>query len=183
MATLDWLVFLLSAIQTSAIVLGGLYTFYEYQRFRRYSPKIQFEVDFELHPIASESGNYLLNIGITVKNLGQVRNYFPKITVGVKALSTEGVAAALETHRRLRFGRELVEKHNIVPKPKDPWWVDSGVTQVFPYPVVIHEPGDFVQVNAEFFYYKGREKEAYHQASLVKPVSAFRDLAIPSEQG
>jgi hypothetical protein len=170
MSTLDWLSFLLSGIQTAAIIIGGLYTFLEYRRFRRYSPKIQFEIDFDLYPLA-KSGSHLLNIEITATNRGQVRNYFPTILVGVKALNQEDLENALQTQKRLKFRRVLVEKHNITPDPKDPWWVDSGVTQVFPCPVVIQDPGDFVQVNAEFWYYRGEEEEAYHQASLVKPIT------------
>jgi hypothetical protein len=171
MPTSDWLLILFESIQTTAIVVGGLYTLYEYQRFRRFRPKIQFDVDFDLHPTASKPGNYLLNIKLTVKNLGYVRNYFPQILVGVKALSEKDLKKALETQKRLRFGRELVQKHNIVINPEDPWWVDSGVTQVFPYPVIINEPGDFIQVNTEFHYYRGKQKAAYHQASLVKAIN------------
>ena len=171
MSTLDWILILLESIQATAIVVGALYTLYEYQRFRRFRPKIQFDVDFDLHPTASNPANYLLNIKLTVKNLGYVRNYFPKILLGVKALSEEDVKTALESQTRLRFGRELVQKHNIVIKPEDPWWVDSGVTRVFPYPVIINKPGDFIQVNTEFHYYRGKQKAAYHQASLVKPTS------------
>jgi hypothetical protein len=169
MDTPDWIQFLLDAVQTTAVILGGTYTFVEYRRFRRYKAKIQFEVGFRLYPITGTPGDHLLDIEITVKNLGYVRSYFPRIVVGVKGLTAGDVETALQSHRRLRFGRELVEKHNIVHDPQDPWWVDSGVTQVFPYPVVIHEPGEFVQVNTEFYYYRGKEREAYHQASVVKP--------------
>jgi len=89
-----------------------------------------------------------------VKNMGQVRNYFPSIDVDVKSLGVEDVQAALEDGKRLRFGRELTLKHNIVAKPEDPWWVDGGITQIFRYPVIIKDSFDFVQVNAEFQYYK-----------------------------
>lgn len=171
MLTQDWTNLLLEFIQTAAIIIGGLYALYEYRRFRRYSPKIQFEVDFDLYPIDDKSGNYLLNIELIVKNLGLVRKYFPKIMVSVKTLSAEDVEAAQNTHKRLRFGRELVQWHNMVYKPEDPWWVDSGVTQVFPYPVVINEPGDFIQVNAKIYYYKYKKEEEYHQASLVKLIT------------
>ena len=171
MLTQDWTNLLLEFIQTAAIIIGGLYALYEYRRFRRYSPKIQFEVDFNLYPINDKSGNYLLNIELIVKNLGLVRKYFPKIMVGVKTLRAEDVETAQNAHKRLRFGRELVQWHNIVYKPEDPWWVDSGVTQVFPYPVVINELGDFIQVNAKIYYYKYKKEEEYHQASLVKPIT------------
>lgn len=150
MSILDW-------IQTTAIVLGGLYALYEYKRFRRFSPKIQFEVDFDLYPIDGKSGNYLLNIELIVKNQGQVRMYFPEIFVGVKTLGIDDIEKSLNTKKQLKFGRQLVPKDNI-GKPKDPWWVDSGVTQVFPYPIMINEPGDFIQVNTEFYYYKNIKK-------------------------
>lgn len=150
MSILDW-------IQTTAIVLGGLYALYEYKRFRRFSPKIQFEVDFDLYPIDGKSGNYLLNIELIVKNQGQVRMYFPEIFMGVKTLGIDDIEKSLNTKKRLKFGRQLVPKDNI-GKPKDPWWVDSSVTQVFPYPIVINEPGDFIQVNTEFYYYKNIKK-------------------------
>jgi len=150
MSILDW-------IQTTAIVLGGLYALYEYKHFRRFSPKIQFEVDFDLYPIDGKSGNYLLNIELIVKNQGQVRMYFPEIFVGVKTLGIDDIDKSLNTKKRLKFGRQLVPKDNI-GKPKDPWWVDSGVNQFFPYPIVINEPGDFIQVNTEFYYYKNIKK-------------------------
>jgi hypothetical protein len=57
-------------------------------------------------------GIRLADIAITVKNTGQVRNYFPTIEVGVKSLRAEDVQAALEDGKRLRFGRELIPKHN-----------------------------------------------------------------------
>jgi len=47
------------------------------------------------------------------------------------------------------------------------------VTQAFCYPVVINAPANFIQVNAEFKYYRDREgktEEAYHQATRVRPV-------------
>lgn len=168
---MNWLELLVIGTQTVAIIVGGLYAYYEYRRFRRFRPKVQFDVDFTLHPIAHGGERYLLDVQLTVINRGHVRKYFPKILVGVKALRPEDVDAALETRKQVRFGEELVKKHNIVPDPSDPWWVDSGVTQVFPYPLIVEGPGDFVQVNAAFYYYRGREEEAYHKASLVRPVA------------
>jgi len=150
MSILDW-------IQTIAIILGGLYALYEYKHFRRFSPKIQFEVYFDLYPIDGKSGNYLLNIKLIIKNQGQVRMYFPEIFVSVKTLGTDDIDKSLNTKKRLKFGSQLVPKDNI-GKPNDPWWVDSGVTQVFPYPIVINEPSDFIQVNTEFYYYKNIKK-------------------------
>jgi hypothetical protein len=81
----------------------------------------------------------------------------PSIDVGIKSVRTEDVQAAIEDRKRLSFGRELIPKHNIVANPDDPWWVDGGVTQNFRYPVVIKEPFEFVQVNAEFQYYKDKQ--------------------------
>lgn len=180
--TADWIKLLLDCIPAAAILLGALYTLYEYRRFRRYSPKIQFDVDFNLHPIDGTSGNYLVDIEMTVKNVGQVRMYFPEIYVGVKTLGKDDLDNALKTKKRFYFKRELIPKANIADR-EDPWWVDPGVTQVFPYPVAIKEPNDFVQVNTVLYYYKNIEKykrassnekkklrEGYHQASLVKPI-------------
>ena len=166
---MDWLELLVVGTQTVAIIVGGLYAYYEYRRFRRFKPKVQFDVDFTLHPIAHRAECYLLDVQLTVINRGHVRKYFPKILIGVKALRSEDIDAALETRKRVRFGEELVKKHNIVPDASDPWWVDSGVTQAFPYPLIVENPGDFVQVNATFYYYKGKQEEAYHKASLVRP--------------
>jgi hypothetical protein len=168
----DWADIIYGLIQTVAIIGGGLIALYEYRRFRRYSPKIGFDVDFVTYGISDTPGIRLVDIAITVKNMGQVRKYFPTIDVGVKSLRAEDAQAALEDGKRLRFRRELISKHNIVANPEDPWWVDGGITQVFRYPVVIKEPLDFVQVNAEFQYYKdkeGKKRIAYHQASCIKP--------------
>jgi hypothetical protein len=159
-----------SVIQTSILVLGALYTYNEYRLFRRHAPKIEFTVDFVLYAIAGRSGHYLVDIEMVIKNIGQVRMYLPEITVGVKTLAPEDVDSALRTHGRVKFSRELIPKHNIVHRPEDPYWVDPGVAQVFPYPVVISDTKDFVQVNSEFRYYRRKEKIAYHQASIVKPV-------------
>lgn len=162
---------LLDIVQTVAIILGGLYTVYEYRKFRRYRPKIQFDLDFDLHPIDSKSGKYLLNTKLIIKNLGQVRKKIPQIIVGVKTLGPEDIATAIDTRQRLLFRNELIPKHNIVLDPNDPWWVDQGVTQVFPCPFVIREPREFIQVNAKVYYYKREKEEGYHQVSLVKPVT------------
>lgn len=145
-------------IQTAAIVLGGLYALYEYRRVRRFSPKIQFELDFDLYPIDRKSGIHLLDVDLTVRNQGQVRMYLPEIFVGVKTLGADDVDESLSTQGRLKFTRSLVTKKNIVHDPKDPWWVDAGVTQRFPLPVAVRDPGDFIQVNAEFRYYKNIRK-------------------------
>jgi hypothetical protein len=168
----DWADIVYGLIQTAAIIGGGLIALYEYHRFRKYSPKIEFDVDFVLHGLSGNPGIRLVDIAIRVKNMSQVRNYFPTIDVGVRGLRAEDVQAALKDSKRLRFGRELIPKHNIVAKPEDPWWVDGGVTQIFPYPVVIKEAPDVVQVNAEFQYYRdkgGKKRVAYHQASCIKP--------------
>jgi hypothetical protein len=145
-------------IQTAAIVLGGLYALYEYRRVRRFSPKIQFELDFDLYPIDRRSGVHLLDVDLTVRNQGQVRMYLPEIFVGVKTLGADDVDESLSKQGRLKFTRALVPKKNIVHDPKDPWWVDAGVTQRFPLPVAVRDPGDFIQVNAEFRYYKNIKK-------------------------
>jgi len=172
-STKEWIEILFGFVQTAAIIIGGLYALYEYRRFRRYQPKIEFDVDFEMYPIPDLPEACLVDINLTVKNWGQVRNYFPTINVGVKALQPGDANAALESRKRLRFGKELIEMHNIVHNPKDPWLVDAGVTQAFCYPVVINAPANFIQVNAEFKYYRDREgktEEAYHQATRVRPV-------------
>jgi hypothetical protein len=174
----EWADIIFGLIQTATIIGGGLFALYEYRRFRRYSPKIEFEVDFVTYGISDTPGSRLVDIAMTVKNMGQVRNYFPTIDVGVKSLQGEDVQAALEDGKRLRFGRELIPKHNIVAKPEDPWWVDGGVTQVFRYPVVIKESLDFVQVNAEFHYYKdkeGKKRIAYHQATCIKSAGKAKE--------
>jgi hypothetical protein len=168
----DWADIIYGLIQTAAIIGGGLIALYEYCRFRRYSPKIEFDVDFVTYGISDTPGIGLVDIAITVNNMGQVRNYFPTIDVGVNGLRAEDMQVALEDGKRLRFGRKLIPKHNIVANPEDPWWVDGGVTQIFRYPVVIRELLDFVQVNAEFQYYKDKEYKkriAYHQATCIKP--------------
>ena len=50
--------FLLNCIQTGAIVIGGVYTLFEYRRFRRLNPKIEFDIDFHqascIKPVAVE---------------------------------------------------------------------------------------------------------------------------------
>ncbi len=174
----DWADIIYGLIQTAALIAGGVIALYEYRRFRKYSPKIEFEVDFETHGISDTPAIRLLDIALTVKNLSQVRNYFPTINVGVKSLRVEDVQAALEDGMRLKFGHELIAKHNIVTQPDDPWWVDGGVTQIFRYPVAIKEAPDFVQVNAEFGYYKdkyGKEKIAYHQATRIRPMRNFKE--------
>ena len=173
MSTKDWVEILFGFVQTAALIIGGLFALYEYRRFRRYQPKIEFDVDFEVYPIPDSPEASLVDISLIAKNWGQVRNYFPTINVGVKELQPGDVNAALESRKRLRFGKELIEMHNIVHNPQDPWWVDAGVSQTFRYPVVINEPTHFLQVNAEFKYYKdreGRREEAYHQATRVKQV-------------
>jgi hypothetical protein len=174
----DWADIIHGLIQSAAIVGGGAVALYEYRRFRKYSPKIEFDVDFELHPVSGDSAAGLVDIAVRIKNMSQVRNYFPTIKVGVKGLRTEDVQRALETGRRITFGNELIPKDNIVAKPEDPWWVDGGVTQVFPYPVVVKKTPDILQVNAEFYYYKDREakeKIGYHQASRIKPTGKSTD--------
>lgn len=128
-----WAEIIYQLIATAAIIVGGLVALYEYRRFRRYSPKIEFDIDFVTYGIPDTPGVRLVDIGMTVKNMGQVRNYFPTIDVGVRSLRSEDVQAALKDSKRLKFGRELIPKHNIVLKPEDPWWVDAGVTQIFCY--------------------------------------------------
>jgi hypothetical protein len=169
----DWADIIYGLVQTAAIIGGGLIALYEYRRFRRYRPKIEFDVDFVTYRIRDATGTRLVDVTVTVKNKGQVRNYFPDIGIGVKGLRAEDIQAALEQGTRLRFGRELIPKHNIVADPRDPWWVDGGVAQDFRYPVVIKESPDFVQVNAEFHYYRHRDggkRIAYHQATRIKRV-------------
>ena len=173
----EWADLIFGLIQTAVVIGGVVIAVYEYRRFRKYSPKIEFDVDFVPYGISDAPPVHLLDIAITVKNSSQVRNYFPTINVGVKSLRAEDVQAALEDGKRLRFGRELISKHNIVPKPEDPWWVDGGITQNFHYPVAIKEASDFVQVNAEFDYYRdkaARVKVGYHQATCIKPLGKSR---------
>ena len=191
METIEWIKLLLSFIQTASIVVGGLYTYYEYRRFRRYSPKIQMEVDFNLYPIGDKSRNYLVDIEMTIKNVGQVRMYLPWIYVGINTLDKDDVANGLITRKRLYFTNKLVPKDNFAPSDeelarapsKEPWWVDPGVTQVFPFPVVISDPNKFIQVNIELYYIKNIDKykvatkeekeklkESFHQASIIKPI-------------
>ena len=161
-------------IQTTALIGGGLIALYEYRRFRKYSPKIEFDLDFVTYEIPDAPGSRLVDISLTAKNMSEVRNYFPTLEVAVKSLRAEDVRTALECKERLRFGNELIPKHNIVPHPEDPWWVDGGVTQVFRYPVVVSDPDDFLQVNANFQYYRdrqGRKRIAYHQATCIKPTA------------
>jgi len=50
-STKEWIEILFGFVQTAAIIIGGLYALYEYRRFRRYQPKIEFDVDFEMYPI------------------------------------------------------------------------------------------------------------------------------------
>jgi len=181
MADLETSDFVLRCIQTGAIILGGGYTLFEYLRFRRLSPKLQFDIDFDLYPIDMSPGDYLLNIRLIVKNMGHVRKKFPHMFVGVKTLTTDAVKKGLKSQKRLLFERSLIKGHNIVHNPDDPWWVDSGITQIFPYPVVIHEPDAFIQVNAKIFYYKYRKKTDFHQASCIKPVATEIKL-VPGDR-
>ena len=116
MLAVDWTNIILDLIQTTAIIAGGLYTLREYRLFRRFSPKIQFDVDFDLYPIKDISGNYLLNIKLIIENKGNVRKKFPKIRVGVKTFSSEDIEKALNTQKRLKGQNELIPKHNIVPE-------------------------------------------------------------------
>jgi hypothetical protein len=179
----EWAKLFLDFVQTAAIVIGGLYALYEYRRTRRFRPKLQFEIDFELYPIEDRPDTYLLNIDLIVMNKGAVRKKIPKLLLRVKTLNAGDVENGLSTQKRFEFGRELIPRHNTIYDPKDPYWVDPGVTQILTYPVVIKEPNSFVQVNATLYYYKtffGRlfsikkdqkHQTEYHMASLVKPVT------------
>lgn len=167
----------LDFVGTAAIVMGGLYALYEYWRTRRFRPKLQFEIEFELYPIEGRPDTYLLNINLIVLNKGAVRKIIPELFLRVKTLNAGDVENALNTRERFKFSRELIPSYNVIPDPKDPQWVDPGVTQIFTCPVAIAEPRDFVQVNAKLFYYKiffGRLLNAkeYHTASLVKSVTS-----------
>ncbi len=163
--------FVLRCIQTGAIILGGGYTLFEYLRFRRLSPKIQFDIDFDLYPIDTSPGDYLLYIRLIVKNMGHVRKKFPHMYVGVKTLTADAFKKGLTSQKRLLLERKLIEGHNIMDNPKDPWWVDGGITQIFPYPVAVREPDAFIQVNSKIYYYKYGNKTDFHQASCIKPVA------------
>jgi len=187
---IDSISFLLDFIPAIAIGLGALYTFYEYRRFRRYSPKIQFDIDFKLYPVDIEFRIYLADIEITVKNVGQVRMYLPEIFVNIKTLGKNDLKVGLEKNERFRFTEKLIKPKNMA-EIDDPWWVDPGVTQVFPIPLVFKEPNNFVQINAKLYYYddinkykqakseKEREKirSAYHQASMVRPIKELTQIA------
>jgi hypothetical protein len=171
MSTKEWIELAATLIQTSALILGGVYALYEYRRFRRFSAKIELDVDFSLHSLPGMEDTYLLDIEITVHNLGLIRKSFPEINIHVKSLTAENIQTALENKERLRFSRELISWHNIVHNPRDPYWVDAGATQKFRYPLVVENPGDFIQVNVNFNYYRDRnnqKEEAYHQATRVR---------------
>jgi hypothetical protein len=183
MLAVDWIRLVIDVVPATAIILGALYTLYEYRRFRRYSPKIQFNIDFKLYPVDNKSEIYLVDIEMSVKNVGQVRMYLPEMFVNVKTVGKNDLNISLETHERFKFTEELIENANMAPTD-DPWWVEPGVTQIFPVPLVIKKPNSFVQVNAKLNYYddidkyrqtksrKEREKIriAFHQASIVKPI-------------
>ena len=163
--------FVLRCLQTGAIIFGGGYTLYEYLRFRRLSPKIQFDIDFNLYPIDNRPDDYLLDIRLIIKNRGNVRKTFPEMLVNAKTLSHKVIESGLAQKKRLKFTDELIPRHDIMDNPKDPWWVDAGVTQIFPYPVIVHKPESFIQVNAKTYYYRRGRKKDYHMASCVKPVA------------
>ena len=153
-----------------ALLLGALYAAVEYRIFRRYQAKVEFDVDVEIHPILDAADQYIVNATLRVTNRSQVRHYLPEIQVGVKALEQGDPVVVLNAPQRLRFGQELIPRHNIVSDPNDPWFVDAGVTQKFPYPMAIATSAAYLQVNAEFWYYRHGKRREYHQASIVKRI-------------
>ena len=111
--------FVLNCIQTGAIVIGGGYTLFEYHRFRRLNPKIEFNIDFDLYPTDTGPEDYLLNIRLIVKNLGHVRKKFPHMYIGVKTFSADAFEKGVTSQKRLLLERSLIKGHNIMDNPKD----------------------------------------------------------------
>jgi hypothetical protein len=152
MTTVETLKFGFECFKVWAILVGGLVALYEYRRFRRYGAKSQLDVDFDVLPCPNSNGTYLLDIRPSIKNVGSVRQRFPVIEIWVNTLEESDVSSARQTSGPLRFSRELVPARNIVHTPSDPYFVDPGVVQLFPYQVVIHQPWEYVQVAVRFFY-------------------------------
>jgi hypothetical protein len=152
MSTVEWFRFGFDCFQTTAIIIGGLVALYEYRRFRQYGAKAQLDLDFDLYPVQKYPGNFLLDIRPTIKNMGRVRQKFPIIELWALSPAQSDMNTAFVGRNRFRFSRELVSRRNIVHDPADPYFVDPGVIQEFPYQVVISEPGDFLQVVVRFFY-------------------------------
>ncbi len=148
----------LEILQTALVLLGGLVALYEYRRFRRYGAKTQFEIDFEIHSLERPHDAYLLDIHPIVRNMGQVRQYFPIIQVWAKALKETDVTDALKTpgveeeKGKISLKGDLLSRRNIVKDPDDPYFVDPGVTQPFPHRAVVANPGEFLLVAARFYY-------------------------------
>ena len=139
--------------QAVVIIIGAIYAVYEYWRIRKFRPRIEFDVDFTVSQLETK-GRFLIVIVLTLYNKGSVRKKLPEIDVEVKTLADGDIEHSVQSGRQLRFTRQLVESHNVVKIPEDPWWIDPGVTQRIRYPVVIDNPAAFVQVNSRFFYYR-----------------------------
>lgn len=154
-------------ISALALLVGALYAAVEYRIFRRYQVKIEFDVVAEIHPIPETKNQYIVDVIAKITNRSQVRHYLPVIEIGVKALKSEDPEAVLNSPQRLKFGEELIPRHNIVHDPHDPYFVDAGITQRFSYPMAISTSAPYIQINSEFRYYRHGKPKEYHQASII----------------
>lgn len=139
-------------IKIGTIIMGGLVALYEYNRFRHYGYKAQLDLDFDIHPIKGEENIYMLDIRPKIENKGRVRQKFPIIEINVKSLNENNINEIKCNKECLNFNNKLVFIKNIVHDPKDPYFIDPNVVQIFPRQVIVKNPGPFIQVSVRFFY-------------------------------
>ncbi|MCP5059332.1 MAG: hypothetical protein GY937_21725 [bacterium] len=141
----DWIDLALKVATPTFVFLGGLYAMFEYRRFRRYGHKMELELDFDVIPLPGPPGSYVLDIKPRIKNLGLVRQSFPLIFLWASALRDTDVEAAKEGDGHLKMLDHVLTPRNL-SNPEDPYFVDPGVSQVFPYQAVVETTSSHVKV-------------------------------------
>lgn len=156
--SLDTVNSMASLFQSAIIIVAAAFAVYEFFVVRRLSPRIQLDVDFDIHCVSEKEGRYMLIAELEMINKGSVRKYLPEIEIRVGTSTNDELEEASNQTEQLKFSHTLVKLHNIVGDPMDPWWIDPGVKQIVRHPVVIEKLGAFVCLEAQVFYYKPPRK-------------------------